>query len=48
MEPKLSAPASPETDALQHLEERIVRAVELVSGLRAEKQSLQAEKAKLQ
>lgn len=36
-----------ETDALLHLEERIMRAVELVSSLRAEKQMMAAEKVKL-
>jgi FtsZ-binding cell division protein ZapB len=47
MDPSSSASPSQETDALLHLEERIVRAVELVANLRAEKQSLQNEKAKL-
>ncbi len=36
-----------ETDALLHLEERILRAVELVGSLRQEKQALLTEKAKL-
>ncbi|MCU0228188.1 MAG: DUF3450 domain-containing protein [Bryobacterales bacterium] len=43
-QPTLSAQ---ETDALLHLEERILRAVELVASLRQEKQTLLAEKTKL-
>lgn len=36
-----------ETDALLHLEERILRAVELVASLRQERQALLADKTKL-
>ncbi len=47
MDPNQPTISAQETDALLHLEERILRAVELVGSLRAEKQALLAEKAKL-
>jgi len=47
MDPSQLTMNAQETDVLLHLEERILRAVELVSSLRAEKQSLLADKAKL-
>ncbi|MCW5965429.1 MAG: hypothetical protein KIT83_15440 [Bryobacterales bacterium] len=47
MDPNQLTISAQETDALLHLEERILRAVELVGSLRAEKQAIAAEKAKL-
>jgi FtsZ-binding cell division protein ZapB len=38
--------AQQELDSLGHLEERITRAVELVSGLRSEKDALESQLAK--
>jgi FtsZ-binding cell division protein ZapB len=39
--------AAQDTDALLHLEERILRAIDLVNSLRADKQGLLSERAKL-
>ncbi len=47
MDAQKAAVAAPETDALLNLEERILRAVELVTSLRSEKKSLLGEKSQL-
>lgn len=47
MDAQKAAVAAPDTDALLHLEERILRAVQLVTSLRSEKQALLSEKSQL-